>query len=53
MSQNESTYNVGASNKCLCTYFYVDSTISSIFQAKHNAKTRKNKKQKQNKKHCL
>ena len=46
MSQNESTYNVGASNKCLCTYFYVDSTISSIFQAKHNAKTRKNKKQK-------
>ena len=41
MSQNESTYNVGASNNCLCTYFYVDSTISSIFQAKHYAKTRK------------
>ena len=33
MSQNEGTHNVGASNERLCTYFYVDSTISSIFIA--------------------
>ena len=33
MSQNESTQNVGASNKHLCTYILVDPTISSILQA--------------------
>ena len=33
MSQNESTQNAGMSNERLCTYFYIDSTISSILQA--------------------
>ena len=33
MSQNESTENVGASKECLCTYLYVDPTVSSILQA--------------------
>ena len=33
MSENKSTKNVGASNEHLCTYFYVDLTISSTLQA--------------------
>ena len=41
MSQNESTWNVEASNERLCTYFYVDSTISSILQAQYKAEIRK------------
>ena len=41
MSQNESIHNIGASNERLCTYFYIDSTISSILQAKYKAEIRK------------
>ena len=37
----ESTQNVGASNKHLCTYFYEDPTFSSILQAEYKAKIRK------------
>ena len=41
MFQNESIHNIGASNERLCTYFYIDSTTSSILQAKYKAKIRK------------